>query len=91
MVFGAMRMRLQRLSREQRWAVMGIVVAHVMVVALYVVLVDNIAKIESKRLASEQSAQEHHRCAMMLSRIEQSQCLVALKIQEAPPAFLAEQ
>ena len=91
MLMSAMRARAQRLSREQRWAVMGIVVAHLMVVAIYIILVDNIAKIENQRLASEQSAQERHRCAMMPSRIEQSQCLVALKIQQAPPALLAEQ
>ncbi len=91
MVMDAMRTRLQRLSSEQRWAVMGIVVAHVLVMAIYVILVDNIAKIENKRLATEQSAQERHRCAMMPSHIEQRQCLVALKIQEAPPSILAEQ
>ena len=85
------RSRYQRLSREQRWAVIGIVAAHVMVLAIYVILVDNMVQIENKRLASEQVAQEHHRCAMLPSRLERTQCLAAQRVQGTPVSVVAAQ
>ncbi len=87
----AVRSRVQKTSTEIRWALAGLLLAQVMVVLLYLILVNNIDQLKNKRLAAEQSAREHHRCAMMQNRLARDQCLVAAaQPQSADGPVLAE-
>ncbi len=74
----AVRTRLGRLSSEKRWAIAGLSLAMVMLMLLYMVLTDNIAQLQNRRMTQQQEARERHHCAMLQGRLERDQCLVAL-------------
>jgi len=80
---GALRRRLGAMTREQRWSIAGLVVAQVMVVALYMILVNNMAQVETKRRALEEQAKARHECGLLAERLERAQCMQALQVQEA--------
>jgi len=81
------RARFKALSRENRWVLVGLLLAQAMVFAIYLLLVDNLAHNETKRVARELHVQEHHRCAMLDGRLERRQCFVSLQMREAPPTL----
>ena len=83
-----MRARFKGISRENRWVLAGLVVAQLMVVAIYMLLVDNLAAVEKKRADLEQQAQERHRCAMMDERLARRECFIALQVRDTQATVL---
>ena len=74
----AVRGRGRKVSVAYLWAGAGLLMALAMTAMLYLILVDNVAQVQNKRLAHEQQVRERHRCAMLQGRLERDQCLVAL-------------
>ena len=74
----AVRSSMRAISAENRWVMAGLVLAMAMVVAFYMILVDNIAHLQTQRQAEQLQAQERHRCGMLMDRLEREQCLASL-------------
>lgn len=72
------RRGLQDISRESLWVVAGLVVAHVMGVSFYIILVDHMAQINGRRVASDLQSQQRHGCAIFPRRMDRDQCLASL-------------
>ncbi len=75
--------RIRGMSRENRLILVGLIVAQVMVFAIYVLLVDNLAAVEKKRAALAEQAQERHRCAMMDERLARRECYISLQLRDS--------
>lgn len=88
--FAAAQRWYRRTSRENLFAMAGLVAAHVLAVLLYLVMVDNMVQIESRRAADELQAQQRHSCAILPRRLDRDQCLISLaQARETSTAILA--
>ena len=70
--------RLIALLGEHRWTVGGLLLAQAMVVMFYLILVDNVSQLETKRASAASQARERHDCAMTEGRLMREQCFAAL-------------
>jgi len=74
------RLALWLPSQDWRWAVVGALMAAVLVSLLVAVMNENAAQARSSRELAELNALERARCAALRNRLERDQCLLDLRL-----------
>lgn len=72
------RVVLLRLWRANGWVMAGLLLAQGMAALLYLVMVDNLAQVDSQRQAEVQRARQRHACTLLARRLAREQCVAAL-------------
>ena len=82
-IFPALSRWFDTLPREHGLMIIGLLMAQVLVVLLYLVMADNVAQALRRRVELEAQAQQRHRCGVLQARREREQCLQSMTVSES--------